>query len=336
MKHVLVTGGIGYIGSHTVVSLVEQGFHPIVVDDLRNSSPTILNAVGALSNNLFTHISVDICDYRALKRVLSPFSLDAVIHFAAYKSVGESFDIPLRYYQNNLTGLMNVLELCQTFKIRKFVFSSSCTVYGAPNERQVFENTPKQLPESPYGFTKWMGEQILADFHRNPTPFQTICLRYFNPIGAHPSGLIGELSVGIPNNLVPYITQTAAGIRKHLTIFGNNYPTADGTCIRDFIHVCDVADAHVSALKHVGTKPLEAFNIGTGKGTSVLDLVQTFMAVSGLDLPYRYGERRSGDVAEIFANVEKSKHELGWEAQRTLEEALRDAWNWEQRLQQHD
>lgn len=336
MKKILVTGGAGYIGSHTVVSLVEQGYYPVIVDDLRNSSLVILEGLKKLSKNDFSFLSIDICEKTALFSVFETQAIDAVIHFAAYKSVGESCDVPLRYYQNNLIGLMNVLEACQTFKVQKFVFSSSCTVYGEPEERQVYESTPKRLPESPYGFTKWMGEQIIEDMHRNPQPFNTLCLRYFNPIGAHPSGLIGELPVGIPNNLLPYITQTAAGIREHLTVFGDDYPTPDGTCIRDYIHVCDVAEAHVRALQHEGSLPLDVFNIGTGKGTSVLEMVRTFMDVSGLNLPYKLGERRPGDITEIFANVEKSKRELGWMAQRTVEDALRDAWNWEQQLKHHD
>ena len=336
MKKILVTGGAGYIGSHTVVSLVEQGYYPVIVDDLRNSSLVILEGLKKLSKNDFSFLSIDICEKNALFSVFETQTIDAVIHFAAYKSVGESCDVPLRYYQNNLIGLMNVLEACQTFKVRKFVFSSSCTVYGEPEERQVFESTPKRLPESPYGFTKWMGEQIIEDMHRTPQPVNTLCLRYFNPIGAHPSGFIGELPVGIPNNLLPYITQTAAGIREHLTVFGDDYPTPDGTCMRDYIHVCDVAEAHVRALQHEGSLPLDVFNIGTGKGTSVLEMVRSFMDVSGLNLPYKLGERRPGDITEIFANVEKSKGELGWSAQRTVEDALRDAWNWEQQLKHHD
>jgi UDP-glucose 4-epimerase len=336
MKKVLVTGGAGYIGSHTVVALVEQGYYPVIVDDLRNSSTLILDGLEKLCGNGFSFLSIDICDKKTLFAVFETHSIDAVIHFAAYKSVGESCEAPLQYYQNNLIGLMYVLEACQTFKVQKFVFSSSCTVYGEPEERQVFENTPKRLPESPYGFTKWMGEQIIEDFHRNSLTFQTLCLRYFNPIGAHPSGLIGELPVGIPNNLLPYITQTAAGIHEHLTVFGDDYPTPDGTCIRDYIHVCDVAEAHVRALQHEGSVPLDVFNIGTGKGTSVLEMVRYFMDVSGLKLPYQRGGRRHGDITEIFANVEKSKEELGWTAQRTVEDALRDAWNWEQQLKQDD
>ena len=226
---------------------------------------------------------------------------------------------------------MNILDACTLYTIPKFVFSSSCTVYGEPDQKEVYETTPKRLPESPYGFTKWMGEQIIEDVHRNSLPFQTICLRYFNPIGAHPSGLIGELPVGIPNNLLPYITQTAAGIRSHLTVFGNDYPTPDGTCIRDYVHVSDVADAHVRALLFTSDNPLDIFNIGTGKGTSVLEMIQYFNEVSGIELPYEIGPRRAGDITEIFANVSYSNATLGWRAQRNVKDALNDAWNWEQR-----
>lgn len=329
MKQVLVTGGAGYIGAHTIVSLVEQGFYPVIVDDLRNSSQVILDGLAQLAADRFSFIPLDICDKEVLFEVFDAHAFDAVIHFAAYKSVGESCEVPLQYYQNNLIGLMNILEACTRYSVPKFVFSSSCTVYGEPDQKQVFETTPKRLPESPYGFTKWMGEQIIEDVHRNSVPFQTICLRYFNPIGAHPSGLIGELPVGVPNNLLPYITQTAAGIRAHLTVFGNDYPTPDGTCIRDYVHVSDVADAHVRALLFTSDKPLDVFNIGTGKGTSVLEMIQYFNEVSGINLPYQIGPRRSGDITEIFANVSYSNATLGWCAKRNVKEALNDAWNWE-------
>jgi len=331
MKNVLVTGGAGYIGSHTVVSLVEQGCFPVIVDDLRNSSSTILNGIETLTRGRFSILKIDICDKGALFPVFKKYSFDAVIHFAAYKSVGESVNNPLKYYQNNLIGLMNILEACEAFSVSRFIFSSSCTVYGDPIEKQVFEISAKSHPSSPYGFTKWMGEQIIEDLHKSAVSFKTICLRYFNPIGAHPSGLIGELPVGVPNNLLPYITQTAAGIRPYLTIFGNDYPTPDGTCIRDYVHVCDVADAHVQALAIEPSTQLSAFNIGTGKGTSVLDMVNHFNKVSGKNLTYKFGPRRSGDVTEIFANVEAAKNILGWCSKRSIEDAIKDAWNWEQK-----
>jgi len=324
MKNVLVTGGAGYIGSHTVVSLVEQGFYPVIVDDLRSSSSLILEGLSTLVKDGYAFHREDVCDLDSMTRLFQEYRFDAVIHFAAYKSVGDSCEEPLKYYHNNLLGLINILGLCRDFCIPKFVFSSSCTVYGEPDEKQVYEHTPKRLPESPYGFTKWMGEQIIEDLHRNVVPFQTLCLRYFNPIGAHPSGMIGELPKGIPNNLLPYITQTATGELSSLTIFGDDYPTPDGTCIRDYVHVCDVADAHVQSLFFSDPNPLCFFNIGTGYGSSVLEMVRLFE-------PYTIGKRRKGDITEIFANVNASKNLLGWSAKRTVEDAIRDAWNWEQR-----
>lgn len=331
MKKVLVTGGAGYIGSHTVVSLKDKGFYPVIVDDLRSSSSLILEGLSTLLKDGYAFHCEDVCNVDSMTKIFREHRFDAVIHFAAYKSVGESCEEPLKYYQNNLQGLTNILRLCGEFGVPKFVFSSSCTVYGEPEDKQVYEHTPKRLPESPYGFTKWMGEQIIEDVHRNVVPFQTLCLRYFNPIGAHPSGMIGELPKGIPNNLLPYITQTATGVLPSLTVFGDDYPTPDGTCIRDYIHVCDVADAHVKALLFSTSHPLSFFNIGTGYGTSVLEMVRLFERVSGKTLPYSFGKRRKGDVVEIFANVTAAQSQLGWKAKRTIEEAIRDAWNWEQR-----
>jgi len=331
MKKVLVTGGAGYIGSHTVISLKDKGFYPVIVDDLRSSSSFILEGLSTMLKDGYAFHCEDVCNVDSMTKIFREHRFDAVIHFAAYKSVGESCEEPLKYYQNNLQGLTNILRLCEEFGVPKFVFSSSCTVYGEPEDKQVYEHTPKRLPESPYGFTKWMGEQIIEDVHRNVVPFQTLCLRYFNPIGAHPSGMIGELPKGIPNNLLPYITQTATGVLPSLTVFGDDYPTPDGTCIRDYIHVCDVADAHVKALLFSTSHPLSFFNIGTGYGTSVLEMVRLFERVSGKTLPYSFGKRRKGDVVEIFANVTAAQSQLGWKAKRTIEEAIRDAWNWEQR-----
>lgn len=330
MKYVLVTGGAGYIGSHTVISLSEQGYYPVIIDDLRNSSTALIKGIEKIIGDNFTHISIDICDKTSLFAVFKDYSFSSVIHFAAYKSVGESCQVPLKYYQNNLIGLLNIIEACQVYKIEKLVFSSSCTVYGEPDIKEVHEETPKKTPASPYGFTKWMGEQILEDFHKNPVPFQTLCLRYFNPIGAHPSGNIGELPLGVPNNLLPYITQTANGLRDHLTVFGDDYPTYDGTCVRDYVHVCDVADAHVAALNYGSSESLSAFNIGTGKGTSVLEMVKLFSRVTNKDLPYRVGQRRTGDITEIYANVDKAFKLWNWKSKRSVEQAIQDAWHWEQ------
>jgi UDP-glucose 4-epimerase len=331
MKNVLVTGGAGYIGSHTVVELCDQGYHPIIVDDLRNSSKDVLAGLTRLIPDGFTFYSVDICDKDLFFGVFSEHNIDAIIHFAAYKSVGDSCAHPLEYYQNNLIGLMNVMEACAFFGIKKLVFSSSCTVYGEPDIKEVRETTAKKLPVSPYGFTKWMGEQILEDYSKTKPNLQIICLRYFNPIGAHPSAQIGELPNGTPNNLLPYITQTAMGLQEKLTVFGNDYPTSDGTCVRDYIHVCDVADAHVVALNYAGKKytSLYHFNIGTGKGTSVLEVVAFFQKTTHMPLSFEIGDRRSGDVVEIYANVDLAKTELKWSAKRSVESAIADAWEWE-------
>lgn len=331
MKNVLVTGGAGYIGSHTVVELSNQGFHPIIVDDLRNSSQEILTGINQLIKDGFTFYPIDICDKNLLFETIEKHHIYAIIHFAAYKSVGDSCTHPLEYYQNNLIGLMNVMEACAFFGIEKLVFSSSCTVYGEPDVKEVRETTAKKLPVSPYGFTKWMGEQILEDYSKTKPGLQIICLRYFNPIGAHPSAQIGELPNGTPNNLLPYITQTAMGLQEKLTVFGNDYPTSDGTCVRDYIHVCDVADAHVVALNYVGKNnpSLSHFNIGTGTGTSVLEVVDFFQKITHAPLPFEIGNRRMGDVVEIFANVDLAKSELQWAAKRSVESAIEDAWRWE-------
>jgi len=331
MKNVLVTGGAGYIGSHTVVELSNQGFHPIIVDDLRNSSQEILTGINQLIKDSFTFYPIDICDKILLFETIEKHNIYAIIHFAAYKSVGDSCAHPLEYYQNNLIGLMNVMEASAFFGIEKLVFSSSCTVYGEPDVKEVRETTAKKLPVSPYGFTKWMGEQILEDYSKTKPDLQIICLRYFNPIGAHPSAQIGELPNGTPNNLLPYITQTAMGLQEKLTVFGNDYPTSDGTCVRDYIHVCDVADAHGVALNYVGKNnpSLSHFNIGTGTGTTVLEVVDFFQKITHAPLPFEIGNRRMGDVVEIYANVDLAKSELQWEAKRSVENAIEDAWRWE-------
>jgi UDP-glucose 4-epimerase len=334
-KKILVTGGAGYIGSHTVVALIENGFHPIIVDDFRNSKKEVISNLEEITNTKIEYYPIDCCDLNQLKKVFDAHEFSGIIHFAAYKAVGESVEQPINYYQNNLVSLMNVLEMANSHKVQNFVFSSSCTVYGDPiGEIEVDENTPLQTPSSPYGKTKMMSEHILEDFHfANPTS-NIYALRYFNPIGAHESAKIGELPIGKPNNLVPFITQSVAGIQGALTVFGNDYPTKDGTCIRDFINVQDLADAHVASLRNLITKNgfFDFLNLGTGKGTSVQELIDVFEKVTGEKVNYTIGEKRLGDVVAIYANVAKVKKELNWEAKKTLEESLLSAWNWQKKL----
>ena len=334
-KLILVTGGAGYIGSHTVVSLIEKGFEPIIVDDFRNANPEVINRLEEITGQKINFHNIDCCNERDLKSIFEKNSFYGVIHFAAYKAVGESVDHPLMYYRNNLLSLINVLQFCQQFQVKNLVFSSSCTVYGEPDGAEIVtEKTPLQNAASPYGQTKSMGEQILRDFQFANPWTNIFALRYFNPIGAHASAKIGELPIGKPNNLIPYITQTAAGILEELTVFGNDYPTPDGTCIRDFIHVQDLANAHVAAIESVGDKNgfFDEINIGTGKGTSVKELISLFEKVSGQKLNYKFGDRRVGDVISIYANVSKAAETLNWRAQYSIEEALISAWNWQKNL----
>lgn len=338
-KKILVTGGAGFIGSHTVVALVENGYNPILVDDFRNSEKSVIAQLEEITQEKLIHYPIDCCDLSALRNVFENHSLEGVIHFAAYKSVGESVNNPTKYYHNNLLSLTHVLDLAKEFSVANIVFSSSCTVYGEPEGSvEVDENTPLQTPISPYGKTKLMAEWILADYHIAQPKSNIYALRYFNPIGAHHSGKIGELPLGIPDNLVPYITQTAANIRPSLTVFGKDYPTKDGTCERDFIHVEDLAEAHVAALKRLELEQghFDFVNLGTGRGSSVQELIDTFEQVTGVKLSYSYGERRPGDITSIYANVAKSKKELNWEAKRSLETALASAWQWQKNLQKND
>ena len=334
-KNILVTGGAGYIGSHTVVALIENGFHPVIVDDFRNSERDVIDRLTKITGEEISYYSIDICDKELLRTSLAGIQYDGVIHFAAYKAVGESVNLPLKYYQNNIIGIVNILEWCQENKVDNFVFSSSCTVYGQPKNGFVVDESVEIVKSnSPYGTTKIMGEQILQDVHQSNVDLKTMCLRYFNPVGAHPSGLIGELPIGKPTNLLPFVTQTGIGIQDELVIFGNDYPTEDGTCLRDFIHVSDLANAHVSALNYLMAQDkslIEFVNIGTGKGSSMMEVIETFERVSGVKLNWRFGERRKGDVVAIFANAEKALQLLNWKAQFTLEDAIRDAWNWEQK-----
>lgn len=335
-KYIVVTGGAGYIGSHTVVSLVESGFTPVILDDFRNANRIVLNGLKTiLKRDLIIHEG-DICNPDFLSTIFENYKPKAVIHFAAYKAVGESVAEPLKYYQNNIAGLVNVLQKMLDFQINNFVFSSSCTVYGEPKgEKEVTEETEKNLPNSPYGFTKWIGEQIIQDVYSANKELKIINLRYFNPVGAHKSGLIGEFPIGRPNNLLPFVTQTAIGKQEKLTVFGNDYPTEDGTCIRDYIHVCDLANAHVKAVDFLVEKEnglLENINIGTGKGTSVKEIIQTFKEETGVALNWQFGPRRAGDVVEIYANATKAEKLLGWKSELSIADAVRDAWNWEQYL----
>ena len=337
MKNILVTGGTGYIGSHTALALREAGYQPILLDNLDNSELFVLDSLEKISGVKFPFFEGDCRDSEIYSKIHELYPFDSIIHFAAHKAVGESVENPLKYFDNNINGCIVLLAAMKKLHVKNLIFSSSCTVYGNPENAMVTEQTPLAMPESPYGYTKLVCEQIIEQVLNSSSNLSASLLRYFNPIGAHQSGLIGEKPVGIPNNLVPYITQTAIGIRECLSVFGNDYPTQDGTCVRDFIHVCDVADAHVAALKHIEkqTKPsLFKFNIGTGKGTSVLELISSFEESTGIKLNWRYADRRTGDVIEIFANTDLSNSTLEWKAKRNINDAMRDAWNWEKSL--HD
>ncbi len=334
-SNILVTGGAGFIGSHTVVTLIEHGFNPIIVDDFRNSDKSVLTGIEKITGVHPTIIEIDVADASLFREVFEEFAFVGIIHFAAYKAVGESVENPLMYYQNNLVSLMNCIELCQEFKVNNFVFSSSCTVYGEPDEVVVKESTPVQPANAPYGQTKQICEQMLKDVHAAGSSLKVLCLRYFNPIGAHPSGAIGELPLGIPNNLVPFVTQTAIGKLERLTVFGDDYNTADGSCVRDYIHVMDLADAHLNGLEWLSKQEMAEYkvvNVGTGKGASVLEIIHTFESVTGAKLNWSIGPRREGDVSQIYADPTLASELLGWKAKRSLEDSLKDAWNWEQKL----
>lgn len=335
-KTILVTGGAGYIGSHTIVELVQKGFHPIIIDDFRNANQTVISGLTDILGFCPTIYQVDVCNASALEPIFNNHTIQGIIHFAAYKAVGESVVDPLKYYRNNLQGLVTICELALKYQVNNFVFSSSCTVYGEPDSlKEVDEATRLSKANSPYGNTKLIGEQILIDVQAQNPQFKCINLRYFNPIGAHPSASIGEFPIGTPSNLLPYITQTAIGKRAKLIVFGNDYPTPDGTCIRDYIHVSDLANAHVAALNLLGNteNPLfEAINIGTGKGTSVKEIVDLFEANTHQKLNWEIGNRRPGDVVEIYANAKKANDLLNWKANYTVEDAIVHAWNWEKKL----
>lgn len=337
---ILVTGGAGFIGSHTVVALAEAGYRPVVYDNFSNSQQSVLEGLRQILGYDVPCYVADCAQRLALFEAMEREQVQGVIHFAAFKAVGESVQEPLRYYRNNLDALLTLVEVMLELGVHDLIFSSSCTVYGEPQQLPVTETSPILPAISPYGNTKQIGEEILRDVVHAGKPLRIVSLRYFNPIGAHPSALIGELPIGVPNNLVPYITQTAAGLRPELVVFGDDYPTPDGTCIRDYIHVMDLAEAHVAALRsleRLGTlaSHYDVFNIGTGEGASVLDVVRAFEEASGRSLPHRIGPRRPGDVAAVYADATKAREQLGWAARRTLREALADAWRWEQHLQKH-
>lgn len=333
---VLVTGGAGFIGSHTAVELIGAGYEVVIVDDLSNSEEEVISGITEITGVPVDFEEVDCTDRQALDEVFSHHKFDAVIHFAASKAVGESIENPLLYYQNNLGSLITVLELMVEQGVMNFVFSSSATVYGQPDILPATENTPRQPATSPYGNTKQISEDIIRDSVRAYHGLRSIALRYFNPIGAHPSALIGELPKGIPNNLVPFITQTAAGILKELQVFGDDYNTPDGSAVRDYIDVVDLAKAHVAAMERmrsgVGKSAYEVFNIGTGFGLSVLELVGKFEQATGVKVPYKIVGRRAGDVEAIWADTTLANEELGWKAEKTIEETLRTAWAWEKKL----
>jgi len=339
-KKVLVTGGTGFIGSHTVVELQKAGYEVVVIDNLAQSYRFVIDQIAAITGVEPAFYPIDLCDQTALKKFFEENQdLEAVVHFAAYKSVGESVNQPLKYYHNNLVSLINLLELMKTYQVKDLVFSSSCTVYGEPDQVPVAEDAPIKKAESPYGNTKHIGEDILHE-SSSADNLEVISLRYFNPIGAHDSALIGELPIGTPENLMPYLAQTASGRREQLTVFGNDYPTPDGTCIRDYIHVVDLADAHVVALNRLQNKgnkdDFEVFNLGTGEGYSVFDIIQAFENATGIKIDYEIGERRKGDVTQVYADTTKANRDLGWQTQYSLEDMMATAWNWEQTLKEMD
>lgn len=345
---ILVTGGAGYIGSHTVVELANAGYEPVIIDNFSNAEPSVLKGIEKIAGKPIKFYEGDCNDLAYLENLFrAEKNVSGIIHFAAYKAVGESVVEPLKYYENNIGSLMVLLKLMKKYTVSDIVFSSSCTVYGQPDQLPVTEKTPKKPAESPYGNTKQICEEILEDTVKGnqikkegKLNIKAIALRYFNPVGAHPSSLIGELPIGIPNNLVPFITQTAAGMREKIVVFGDDYNTSDGTCIRDYIHVVDLAKAHVKALEYLAKQDsphfYDTFNIGTGGGNTVLEVIKTFEKASGQKLNYEIGPMREGDIEKIYANVEKANHLLEWRAKINLEESLRDAWAWQLTLQKRN
>ena len=341
---ILVTGGTGFIGSHTTVELQNAGYEVVIVDNLSNSNEKVLDGIEKITGIRPAFEKVDCCDYDGMERVFKKYpAIQGIIHFAASKAVGESVEKPLMYYRNNLTSLINLLELMPIYHVQGIIFSSSCTVYGQPSIENlpVTENAPIQKALSPYGNTKQINEEIIQDYIHSGAPVKSIILRYFNPIGAHPSALIGELPNGVPMNLIPFVTQTAMGIREQLKIFGNDYDTPDHTCIRDYIYVVDLAKAHVKAMErvldHPETEAVEVFNIGTGRGLSTLEVVQGFEGfekATGVKVNWTYAPRREGDIEKVWGNVDKANKVLGWKADTPTDEVLRSAWKWQQKLRE--
>jgi UDP-glucose 4-epimerase len=327
---ILVTGGAGYIGSHTTVELLNAGYEVIVVDNLSNSKEEALRRVEEIAGRPSTFYQTDLLDAAGLDAVFAAHEIDAVIHFAALKAVGESVEIPLAYYQNNVTGTLNLIQIMAQHGVKNIVFSSSCTVYGEPKQVPITEDAPIQQAASPYGWTKLMNEQILQDVYAADTAWNVILLRYFNPVGAHESSRIGEDPNGIPNNLVPYIAQVAVGKLPYLRVFGDDYPTRDGTGVRDYIHVVDLALGHLRALDKLADKPgVAAYNLGTGQGSTVLEVVAAFERACGREIPYQILPRRAGDITAAYADPTKAERELNWKAERTLDDMCRDVWRWQ-------
>jgi UDP-glucose 4-epimerase len=337
---ILVTGGTGFIGSHTTVELIEAGYNVVIVDNLSNSKADSIDGIEKITGTRPAFEKVDCCDYDALENVFKKYpGIKGIIHFAASKAVGESVEKPLLYYRNNIVSLINLLELMPKYNVKGIIFSSSCTVYGQPSKENlpVTEEAPIQKALSPYGNTKQINEEIIADYIHSGAPIKSIVLRYFNPIGAHPSAEIGELPIGVPMNLIPFVTQTAIGVRKQLKIFGNDYNTPDGTCIRDYIYVVDLAKAHVKAMTRVldgdGDK-LEYFNIGTGRGLSTLEVVEGFEKATGVKVNWEYAPRREGDIEKVWGNVDKANKVLGWKADTPIADVLASAWKWQKKLRE--
>ena len=328
---ILLTGGSGYIGSHTAIQLLNAGYEIVLVDNFSNSSVLIIPSIEKISGKTFPVYNLDISDKQKLTKVFKDNKIEAVIHFAGYKAVGESIQYPIKYYRNNLDTTLSLLELMLEYNVNHLIFSSSATVYGNSPTVPIVESAPTGQCTNPYGWSKYFIEQILTDIANVSNKMSVIILRYFNPVGAHESGLIGEFPNGIPNNLMPYITQTAAGIRSKLHVFGNDYPTRDGTCIRDYIHVMDLANGHIAALEYsLRNAHTEVFNLGTGKGYSVLEVIEAFRQATGIDVPFDFAPRRTGDVPVCYANVSKAAKLLGWNSKKSLVDMCRDAWKWQQ------